>query len=84
LGRGPEEVPAPGPNCRVSGVITVELVAGRETGEERSRTLLTSPVTMLAFLFLDVGRTEDECSGLPNASPAAAIPIVLDATSCAY
>ncbi len=67
----------------VSGVIIVELVPGRDTGEDMPGLLwMTTPAISPAFLFLEEGRGGLERSGFPNASPAAAIPTVLEATSC--
>jgi hypothetical protein len=62
-------------------VINVELVPGRETGEDEPGTLLPTSARSPAFLFFEEGRKGVECSGLPSARPAAAIPTVLDATS---
>lgn len=62
-------------------MITVELVPGRETGEDEPGTLLPASATSPAFLFFEEGRADAEGSGLPSARPAAAIPTVLDATS---
>jgi hypothetical protein len=67
---------------RLLGVITVELVPGRETGEDEPGTLLPTSARSPAFLFFEEGRTGVERSGRPSARPAAAIPTVLDATSC--
>lgn len=67
----------------VSGVTTVELVPGRDTGEDMPGLLwMTTPAISPAFLFFEEGRGGLERSGFPNASPAAAIPTVLEATSC--
>lgn len=67
----------------LSGVITVELVPGRDTGEDMPGLLwMTTPAISPAFLFLEEGRGGLEGSGFANASPAAAIPTVLEATSC--
>jgi hypothetical protein len=66
----------------VSGVMTVELVPGRETGEDMSCALPSTSARSPTFLFLEEGRTGVERSGLPSASPAAATPTVLEATSC--
>lgn len=63
-------------------MIIVELVAGRDMGDDTSGLLwMTTPARSPAFLFLEEGRGGLECSGFPNASPAAAIPTVLEATS---
>jgi hypothetical protein len=67
---------------RFSGVITVELLPGREIGDDEAGTLLPTSARSPAFLFFEEGRTGVERSGLPKARPAAAIPTVLDATSC--
>ena len=67
---------------RLTGVITVEVVPGREIGEDEPGTLLPTSATSPAFLFFEEGRTGVERSGLPSARPAAATPTVLDATSC--
>ena len=64
-----------------SGVITVELVGGRDIGDDRSWALLSTSARSPAFLFLEEGRTGVELSGLPSARPAAATPTVLEATS---
>jgi hypothetical protein len=70
--------------CRTvcSGVITVELVPGRERGEELPLRFASNSARSPAFRFLDDGRTGVARSGFPKARPAAAIPTVLDATSC--
>lgn len=48
------------------------------------RSLPSMSATSPTFLFLEAGRAGDERSGLPSASPAAAIPTVLEATSCIH
>lgn len=70
-------------DCRIffSGVITVELVPGREIGEELPSRLASNSARSPAFRFLDEGRTGVSRSGFPKARPAAAIPTVLNATS---
>ena len=72
------EEPRIGRNCRLSGVVTVELVAGREEGRNTPLVSTRSPT----FLFFDVGRRGVEVSGRPKASPMPATPTVLVATSC--
>ena len=67
---------------RLSGVITVELVPGREIGEDEPGILPPTSTRPPTLLFFEEGRTGVECSGLPSARPVAAIPTVLDATSC--
>ena len=67
---------------RLSGVITVELVAGRVFGVEVPFGLVLRSASSATFLFFDVGREGVVRSGLPNAKPTAATPTVLDATSC--
>lgn len=62
-------------------MIVVELVPGREIGEDEPGTLLPTSARSPAFLFFEEGRTEAARSGLPSARPAAAMPTVLDATS---
>lgn len=63
-------------------MIIVELVAGLDIGEDTFGLLwMTTPAISPAFRFLEEGRGGLERSGFPNASPAAAIPTVLEATS---
>lgn len=63
-------------------MIIVELVAGLDIGEDMFGLLwMTTPAISPAFRFLEEGRGGLERSGFPNASPAAAIPTVLEATS---
>lgn len=81
-GSGAGEDSIVGWRFRLSEMITVELVPGRETGEDETRSLLSRSAKSPAFLFLDEGRTGVDRSGRPSARPAAAIPTVLDATSC--
>jgi hypothetical protein len=69
------EVPRVG-SC-VSGVVTVELVAGREGGRKTPLTSTREPTC----LFFDVGRGGVDGSGRARARPVAATPMVLDATS---
>lgn len=72
-----------GVGCRTfSGVITVELVPGRDMGEELPSRFAWNSATSATFRFLDEGRTDAARSGFPKARPAAAIPTVLDAASC--
>jgi hypothetical protein len=61
--------------------MTVELVPGLEIGEDMFSTLLPTSARSTAFLFLEEGRTRVDRSGLPSASPVAAMPTVLEATS---
>ena len=61
-------------------VITVELVPGRDIGEEEESWISTS-ARSATFLFFEAGLGGEDRSGLPNARPAAATPTVLDATS---
>lgn len=69
------EVPREG-SC-VSGVVMVELVAGRDGGRKTPLTSTREPT----FLFFDVGRGGVAGSGRARARPVAATPMVLDATS---
>lgn len=68
--------------ARDSGVKVVELVPGRETGEDTLRGCISRSARSAAFLLLEEGRGGDDSSGFPNARPTAATPTVLDATSC--
>lgn len=65
-----------------SGVGIVELVAGRDCGEDEAELCTTTSAKSPAFLFFDEGREGVLRSGFPKASPAAAMPTVLEATSC--
>jgi hypothetical protein len=76
---GVEELRNGGEEGFDSGVICVELVPGRETGEEEPWCMILSAVSP-TFLFLEEGRGGDERSGFPKAKPAAAMPTVLEAT----
>lgn len=61
----------------------VELVPGREIGEDTLRQVESGSARSAAFLLLEEGRGgEGCCSGLPKTSPTAATPTVLEATSC--
>lgn len=66
----------------VSEVTTVEVVFGRDIEARSGLLCTTTPAISPAFRFLEDGRVGLERSGFPNASPAAAIPTVLEATSC--
>ena len=76
-------------DVRVSGVKVVELVPGREIGDDTLRECIwrcsrsARSVRFAAFLLLEEGRGREECSGFPNANPTAATPTVLEATSYA-
>ena len=83
-GRAGEELNSARDCCLVSGVTMVDAVLGRSIGEERLRPLWSTCGKSPAFRFLEVGRIGVELSGLPNTSPAAATPTVLDATSYEY
>jgi hypothetical protein len=69
--------------ARGFGVMTVELVPGREMGEGVVCELFVSrSARSAAFLLLEEGRGGVCCSGCPMARPTAATPTVLEATSC--
>lgn len=76
------EVARAAKESRVSGVVAVELVAGREAGGYMSRDLVLASMRSSTFLFREVGRAGVECSDRPNARPEAATPTVLEAMSC--
>lgn len=70
---------------RFSGEKVVELVPGREIGDDtlrRFRSRSRRSTRSAAFLLLEEGRGGEACSGFPNARPTAATPTVLVATSC--
>lgn len=67
--------------CLLSGVAAFELVAGLDIGEDKDLALPLISAKSPTFRFLEVGRRGVEVSGLPKASPVAAIPTVLEATS---
>lgn len=67
---------------RFSGVITVELVPGREGGVLLVRGLDFRSARSVAFLFFEEGRGGEDRSGFPKAKPTAATPTVLVAMSC--
>jgi len=59
----------------------VELVPGREDGEEEPSWCSSKFARSPAFRFFKEGRKGVARSGFPKARPAAAIPTVLEATS---